>query len=42
MLLAAFGNRRPTRDVDLSAIDLKNDAATILNLVRSVLTIPLP
>jgi hypothetical protein len=42
VLLAAFGNRRPTRDVDLSAIDLKNDAATILNLVRSVLTIPLP
>jgi hypothetical protein len=41
VLLAAFGNRRPTRDVDLSAIDLKNDAATILNLVRSVLTIPL-
>jgi len=42
VLLAAFGNRRPTRDVDLSAIDLKNDAATVLNLVRSVLTVPLP
>jgi Nucleotidyl transferase AbiEii toxin, Type IV TA system len=42
VLLAAFGNRRPTRDIDLSGIDLKNDAATILNLVRTVLTIPLP
>jgi Nucleotidyl transferase AbiEii toxin, Type IV TA system len=42
VLLAAFGNRRPTRDIDLSGIDVKNDAATVLNLVRSVLTIPLP
>ncbi|HTZ14570.1 MAG TPA: nucleotidyl transferase AbiEii/AbiGii toxin family protein [Mycobacterium sp.] len=42
VLLAAFGNRRPTRDIDLSGIDLKNDAATILNLIRTVLTIPLP
>lgn len=42
VLLAAFGNRRPTRDIDLSGIDLKNDAATVLNLVRSVLTILLP
>jgi hypothetical protein len=42
VLLAAFGNRRPTRDVDLSAIDLRNDAATVLDLVSSVLTISLP
>jgi hypothetical protein len=41
VLLAAFGNRRPTRDIDLSGFDLTNDAATILNLVRTVLTIPL-
>lgn len=27
MLLAAFGNRRRTRDIDLSGIDLNNDAA---------------
>jgi hypothetical protein len=42
VLLAAFGNRRPTRDIDLSGSDLTNDAATILNLVRTVLTIPSP
>jgi Nucleotidyl transferase AbiEii toxin, Type IV TA system len=42
VLLAAFGNRRPTRDIDLAGIDLNNDAATVLNRVRSVLTIPLP
>jgi len=42
VLLAAFGNRRPTRDVDLSAVELRNDAATVLDLVRSVLTISLP
>jgi hypothetical protein len=42
VLLAAFGNRRPTRDIDLSGIDLNNDAATVLSLVCSVLTIPLP
>lgn len=41
VLLAAFGNRRPTRDIDLSGYDLTNDAATILNLVRTVLTTPL-
>ncbi|WP_244603962.1 nucleotidyl transferase AbiEii/AbiGii toxin family protein [Mycobacterium attenuatum] len=41
VLLAAFGNRRPTRDIDLSGVDLNNDAATILNLIRSVLAIPL-
>ncbi len=41
MLLAAFGNRRPTRDVDVSGIDLNNDAATALDLVRSVLTVTL-
>lgn len=41
VLLAAFGNRRPTRDVDLSGVDLINDAATVLDLIRSVLTISL-
>jgi len=42
VLPAAFGNRRPTRDIDLSGFDFTNDAATSLNLVRSVLTTPLP
>jgi hypothetical protein len=41
VLLAAFGNRRPTRDIDLSGLDLINDASTVLDLVRSVLAIHL-
>ncbi|WP_207781947.1 nucleotidyl transferase AbiEii/AbiGii toxin family protein [Phytoactinopolyspora limicola] len=39
VLLAAFGNRRPTRDVDLAGQDLRNDADTILVLVRDVLAV---
>jgi len=42
VLLAAFGNRRPTRDVDLSGQHVSNDTSTILELVRSVLTVTLP
>lgn len=42
VLLAAFGNRRPTRDVDLAGLDLGNDAQLVLELVRFVLAIPLP
>lgn len=41
VLLAAFDTRRPTGDVDLAARQLANDTATILGLVRSVLTVPL-
>lgn len=41
VLLAAFGNRRPTRDVDLSGQRIGNDTSTILELVRSVLTVTL-
>lgn len=36
VLLAAFGNRRPTRDVDLAGIDLNNDAAHVLGVVQAV------
>lgn len=36
VLLAAFDSRRPTRDVDLAGLDLANDAATVLELVRSI------
>lgn len=36
VLLAAFDERRPTRDVDLAGLDLANDALTVLELVRSV------
>jgi hypothetical protein len=39
MLLAAFGSRRPTRDVDLAGRDIANDIAIVLELVRSVLSI---
>jgi hypothetical protein len=39
MLLAAFGSRRPTRDVDLAGRGIANDIATVLELVRGVLSI---
>ncbi len=39
VLLAAFGSRRPTKDVDLAGRDLANDTTTMLELVRSVVTI---
>lgn len=42
MLLAAFGSRRPTKDVDLAGRDLANDTTTVLELVRSVLTVAPP
>ena len=37
VLLAAFGTRRPTRDVDLAGLDVANDTETVLGLVRAVL-----
>jgi Nucleotidyl transferase AbiEii toxin, Type IV TA system len=40
VLLAAFGNRRPTRDVDLAGLGVSNDAQEVLGLVRSVLAVP--
>lgn len=36
VLLAAFGTRRPTRDVDLQAQELANDVDTVLALVREI------
>ncbi len=42
VLLAAFGNRRSTRDVDFAGLDLSNEAETVLELVRSVLAVALP
>lgn len=36
VLLAAFGNRRPTRDVDFQAIHLANDTATVSAVVREI------
>lgn len=42
VLLAALGSRRPTRDVDLAGRDLANDTTTVLELMRSVLTIQPP
>lgn len=42
VLLAAFGSRRPTRDVDLAGQDLGNSEAEIVALIRSVLAARLP
>jgi hypothetical protein len=39
VLLAAFDSRRPTKDVDLAALDVANDTATVLDLVRRVLVV---
>lgn len=39
VLLAAFDARRPTRDVDLAAVDLANDVDEIRALVNEVLSI---
>jgi hypothetical protein len=35
-LLAVFSARRPTRDVDLYALDLRNDAADVLDRMRRI------
>lgn len=40
VLLAAFGNRRPTRDVDLFARDLSNAPDTMLAHMRAIAGIP--
>ena len=42
VLLAAFGNRRPTRDIDLAGRDIGNDEVTVLALIKSLLTVQLP
>jgi hypothetical protein len=36
---AAFGSRRPTKDVDLAGIDLGNDTETVLEFVRRALAV---
>jgi predicted nucleotidyltransferase component of viral defense system len=41
VLLAAFDNRRPTRDVDLFARDLSNDIEAILARVKAICAQPL-
>lgn len=38
VLLAVFGIRRPTRDVDLAALRLSNDTDRMRDLVRTILT----
>ena len=42
VLLAAFGNRRPTRDVDLAGREIGNAQAPVLALIKSVLDVRLP
>lgn len=39
MLLAVFTERRPTRDIDLQALELANDADTIKSIVMEVASI---
>lgn len=39
VLLAAFGARRPTKDVDLAGLDVANDTETVRDLVRGVLAV---
>jgi hypothetical protein len=39
VLIAAYAARRPTRDVDLQAQDLSNDANQVLEIVRTIATI---
>lgn len=39
VLLAAFQPRRPTRDVDMQALDIENDTSTIADYVRSIAAI---
>jgi len=41
VLLAAFGNRRPTRDVDFAGREIGNDDKTVLALIKSVLAVQL-
>jgi hypothetical protein len=40
VLLAAFDTRRPTKDVDLAGIKLVNSTETVLDLVQTVLRVP--
>ena len=42
VLLAAFGDRRPTRDVDLAGLDVSNDSDAVLSLVRVILRVQFP
>ncbi len=39
MLLAALGERRPTRDVDLLALSISNDVQAIVAVVKAVLAV---
>jgi nucleotidyltransferase AbiEii toxin of type IV toxin-antitoxin system len=40
VLLAAFGTRRPTRDIDLLAHDLSNAPANMLTCMKAIASIP--
>ena len=40
-LLAAFGTRRPTRDVDFLAVDIANDTDVVLAMMRRIAGIEL-
>jgi hypothetical protein len=42
VLLAAFGDRRPTRDVDLAGLDLDNDTEVVRGMVCDIVSVRLP
>lgn len=39
MLLSAFGQRRPTRDIDLLAKAISNDGAAVATLIREIMAV---
>jgi hypothetical protein len=41
MLLAAFGHRRPTRDLDVHAQQLAGDVGTVRDLVADIAAVPI-
>ena len=40
MLLAAFGARRPTKDIDFLGLDLDNDAETVRDRIAAIAALP--
>jgi len=42
VLLAALGNRRPTQDADLLAMNIANDHDTVIGFINDIATIDLP
>lgn len=41
VLLAAFGSRRPTRDIDLASIELEDDLTAVRTVIDTILAVDL-